>query len=167
MEESRSTAMQHLFGRTFLCFFVIFGLTVFASPAIFSASPKDTCEAAGDTWDTDKGTCKSNVTKTASPQQRTCEGSGGTWNAGAKKCGDNAANGPSLPATVTNAINILLFIIGVAAVIVIVIQGFRFVNSDGDSSQVSKAKNGIIFAIIGLVVAFMAYALVNFILDQL
>lgn len=146
---------------------MIFGFTVFVSPVTFSASPKETCEAAGDTWDTDKGTCKSNVTKSASPQQRTCEGSGGTWDAAGKKCRDNAANGPSVSKTVTNAINILLFIIGVAAVIVIVIQGFRFVNSDGDSSQISKAKNGIIFAIIGIVVAFMAYALVNFILDQL
>ena len=107
----------------------------------------------------------SQIVQSASPQQSTCEGSGGTWDNG--KCVNNAGNGPSLPATVTAAVNILLFIIGVTAVIVIVIQGFRFVNSNGDTQAVSKAKNGIIFACIGLAVAFLAYAIVNFVLDQL
>lgn len=105
------------------------------------------------------------VTYAASPQQLTCEGGGGTWAGG--KCTNSSTNGPSLPATVKAAINILLFIIGVTAVIVIVVQGFRFVNSNGDTQAVSKAKNGIIFACIGLAVAFMAYAIVNFVLDQL
>lgn len=101
----------------------------------------------------------------ASPQQLTCEGSGGKWTGG--KCADNTTNGPTVPATITNVINILLFVIGAAAVIVIVVQAFRFVNSNGDTQAVSKAKNGIIFALVGLVVAVMAYAIVNFVLDQL
>lgn len=105
------------------------------------------------------------VIQAASPQQLSCEGSGGTWTDG--KCVNTSSNGPSLPATVKAAINILLFLIGVIAVIVIVIQGFRFVNSNGDTQAVSKAKNGIIFALIGVAVAFIAYAIVNFVLDQL
>ena len=103
--------------------------------------------------------------QSASPQQLSCEGSGGTWDD--NTCKNTPANGPSLPATVKAAINILLFIIGVTAVIVIVVQGFRFVNSNGDTQAVSKAKNGIIFALIGVAVAFIAYAIVNFVLDQL
>lgn len=103
----------------------------------------------------------------ASPQQLACEGSGGTWNAGDSLCQDVAANGPSVPKTITAVINILLFVIGVAAVIVIVVEAFRFVNSNGDSQAVSKSKNGIIFALVGLAVAALAYAIVNFVLDQL
>ena len=103
----------------------------------------------------------------ASPQQLACEGSGGKWNAGDSLCQNDAANGPSVPKTVTAVINILLFVIGVAAVIVIVVEAFRFVNSNGASQAVSKSKNGIIFALVGLVVAALAYAIVNFVLDQL
>ncbi len=116
----------------------------------------------------------------ASPQQLACEGSGGKWSHPPSAadpavpdtslpvgCQTDAANGPSVPKTVTAVINILLFVIGVAAVIVIVVEAFRFVNSNGDSQAVSKSKNGIIFALVGLVVAALAYAIVNFVLDQL
>ena len=50
------------------------------------------------------------------------------------------------------------------AVIFIVIAGLRFVTSNGDANTVSSAKNTIIYAVIGIVVAVMAYAIVNFIL---
>ena len=85
-------------------------------------------------------------------------GSGGT---GAKNQGNQVTK------TVRIVVNILLFFIGVFAVIMIVIAGFRFVASNGDANTVSSAKNTIIYAVIGLVVAFLAYALVNFVIDQL
>lgn len=105
------------------------------------------------------------LAQSASPQQQACEGSGGKWSG--SKCQNNTSNGPSVPKTVENAINILLFVVGAAAVIVIVVQGLRFVSSNGDPQAVSKAKNGIIFALVGLAVAAIAYAIVNFILNQL
>lgn len=49
----------------------------------------------------------------------------------------------------------------------IVIAGFRFVTSNGDANTVTQAKNTIIYAVIGIVVAVMAYAIVNFILNQI
>lgn len=64
-------------------------------------------------------------------------------------------------------INLLLFISGILAVILIVVGGFRYVTSNGDSGAASKAKNTIIYAAIGLVIAIMAYAIVNFILDNI
>lgn len=64
-------------------------------------------------------------------------------------------------------VNILLFLIGAFAVIMIVIAGFRLVAANGDSNTVSSAKNTILYAVIGLIVAFLAYALVNFIVGQL
>lgn len=68
---------------------------------------------------------------------------------------------------IKNVINILLFLIGMVAVIFIVIAGLRFVTSNGDTNTVSQAKNTIIYAVLGIVVAVMAYAIVNFILDNL
>ena len=69
--------------------------------------------------------------------------------------------------TIRVVVNILLFLIGSFAVIMIVIAGFRFVTSNGDSNTISSARNTILYAVIGLVVAFLAYALVNFVIRQL
>lgn len=63
--------------------------------------------------------------------------------------------------------NILLFIIGAIAVIMLIIGGVRYVVSAGDQNAVTSAKNTILYAIIGIVVAFLAYAAVNFVSSQL
>lgn len=63
--------------------------------------------------------------------------------------------------------NILLFIIGAIAVIMLIVGGIRYVVSAGDQAAVTSAKNTILYAIIGIVVAFLAYAAVNFISTQL
>ena len=63
--------------------------------------------------------------------------------------------------------NILLFLIGAIAVIMLIIGGVRYVISGGDQAQVTSAKNTILYAIVGIVVAFLAYAAVNFVTTQL
>lgn len=63
--------------------------------------------------------------------------------------------------------NILLFIIGAIAVVMLIIGGIRYVVSSGDQNAVTSAKNTILYAIIGIVVAFLAYAAVNFVTAQL
>jgi hypothetical protein len=63
--------------------------------------------------------------------------------------------------------NILLFIIGAVAVVMLIIGGIRYVVSAGDQNAVTSAKNTILYAIIGIVVAFLAYAAVNFVTAQL
>ncbi|RKW01708.1 MAG: hypothetical protein D8B38_04085, partial [Candidatus Saccharimonas sp.] len=60
-------------------------------------------------------------------------------------------------------VNVILFIVGAVAVIMIVIGGVRYTVSNGDSNAVTGAKNTIMYAIVGLVVAIIAYALVNFV----
>ncbi|MBI3889825.1 hypothetical protein HY312_04630 [Candidatus Saccharibacteria bacterium] len=60
--------------------------------------------------------------------------------------------------------NILLFVLGAIAVIVIVIGGIRYATSNGDASQTKAAKDTILYAVVGLVVAIIAYAIVQFVL---
>ena len=67
---------------------------------------------------------------------------------------------------ITSVINVMLFIIGVLSVIMIVYGGILYVISAGDSGRVSKAKNTIMYAIVGLVVALLAYAIVNFVITR-
>lgn len=67
----------------------------------------------------------------------------------------------------TTVTNLLLFIIGAIAVIMLIIGGIRYVLSGGEQSSVTSAKNTILYAIIGIVVAFLAYAAVQFVTGQL
>lgn len=63
--------------------------------------------------------------------------------------------------------NILLYLIGAVSVIMLIIGGLRYVVSGGDQSAVTSAKNTILYAIVGIVVAFLAYAAVNFVTTNL
>jgi hypothetical protein len=67
----------------------------------------------------------------------------------------------------TKIINTLIFVIGAIAVVMIVIGGFRYTISGGDSGQVNGAKNTILYAVIGLVIALLSYGIVNFVLARL
>ena len=64
-------------------------------------------------------------------------------------------------------VNTILFIIGAVSVIMIIFGGFRYVTSGGDSGGVTSAKNTILYAVIGLVVALLAYAIIQFVLGSL
>jgi len=66
---------------------------------------------------------------------------------------------------IRNVINVLLYIIGAVAVIMIVVGGLRYTISNGDSGQITGAKNTILYAVVGLVVAMLAYAIVNFVVS--
>jgi len=81
-----------------------------------------------------------------------------------KDVGGNDAS--SVPAIVKSAINILLYAAGTIAVIVIIIGSIRFVTSEGDPARANKGRDSVVFALIGLVLASVAYAIVNFVLGQ-
>ena len=64
---------------------------------------------------------------------------------------------------IKTVVNTLLFIVGAISVIVIIIGGLMYTVSGGDSGGVTKAKNTILYALVGLTVAFLAYAIVNYV----
>lgn len=67
----------------------------------------------------------------------------------------------------TTIVNVMLFIIGAISVIMLIIGGIRYTVSAGDSGNVTAAKNTIMYALIGLAVAFLAFAIVNWVLVQI
>lgn len=85
---------------------------------------------------------------------------------GVNKVG-GGGSGQGLGSFLKQIINILLFIIGAISVIMIIIGGLRYVLSGGDANSIKAGKDSVLYAIIGLVVALMAYAIVNFVLDSL
>ena len=62
--------------------------------------------------------------------------------------------------------NVLLFIIGAVAVIMLIIGGIRYTVSAGDSNAITSAKNTILYAIVGIIVAILAYAVVNWVIGS-
>lgn len=62
--------------------------------------------------------------------------------------------------------NILSIVAGAIAVIFIIIGGFRYVTSSGDSSKVSGAKSAITYAVVGIVIVIFAQLIVNFALSE-
>lgn len=61
----------------------------------------------------------------------------------------------------------ILYIVGIIAVIMLIWGGIRYVVSGGDAKKVTDAKNTVLYAIIGLIVAFLAFAIVNFVVNAL
>jgi len=69
-----------------------------------------------------------------------------------------------LKASLTVITNTLLLAIGFVSVVMLIIGGFRYVLSNGNEKSVSGAKDTILYAIIGVVVALLAFAIINFVL---
>jgi glucose uptake protein GlcU len=63
--------------------------------------------------------------------------------------------------------DVLIYIVGAVAVIMLIVGGFRYVISQGSSEQVKQAKDTILYAIIGIVVAILAYAVVHFVANNI
>lgn len=84
--------------------------------------------------------------------------------------GLDAAKGNTSSSTVEqiapNIVNTALFVAGAAAVIMIIYGGFLFIFSAGESDKASKGRETIQWAVVGLVVCLLAYAIVNFVLKS-
>ena len=88
--------------------------------------------------------------------------------------GVNAARGTDVPSTLlgdggvlSTIINTMLFIIGFLSVVMLIFGGLRYIISGGNAAAVTAAKNTILYAIVGLIIAIFAYAIVNFVIGSL
>ena len=85
------------------------------------------------------------------------------------KCVDGSGTSPEglFEGPFKAIVNTLIFITGAVAVIMLIIGGFRYTVSAGDSNAIGAAKNTILYAIIGLIVALLAFSIVNFVLTRI
>jgi hypothetical protein len=87
--------------------------------------------------------------------------------------GANSAKGVDQAATLfgatgifTTISNVMLFAVGAVSVVMVIIGGLRYVISGGNSGNITAAKNTILYAVVGLVIAIMAYAIINFVIGS-
>ena len=67
---------------------------------------------------------------------------------------------------IQTAINIIIWFVGILSVIIIIVGGILYSTSLGDPGKVKKAKDTIMYGIVGLVIAILAFAIVRFILGM-
>jgi hypothetical protein len=80
--------------------------------------------------------------------------------------GGTDCSGDGVDHVLQAAVTVLSFVIGAAAVIMIIVSGFRYITSGGDSNKVSGAKSTLIYALVGVFIAAIAQLLVHFALYQ-
>jgi type IV secretory pathway VirB2 component (pilin) len=71
-----------------------------------------------------------------------------------------------LKVTIMRIINVILGFLGIIAIIIIVLGGFKWMTCGGSEDKTKEARELIIAGIIGLVIVLAAYAIVNFVIDQ-
>ncbi len=88
------------------------------------------------------------------------------------QAGAEAARANGMPADLigtsgvfTKITNTVLFAVGIISVIMLIVGGLCYIISGGDSKKVTDAKNTIMYAIIGLIIAILAFAIVNFVIS--
>lgn len=74
--------------------------------------------------------------------------------------------GPSGETIADGVLNLVFIAIAGMSMIVLVIQGIRYSLSFGESEKTAKAKNGIIYALVGVVVSTAAWSILNFTLGK-
>jgi hypothetical protein len=83
-------------------------------------------------------------------------------------CGQTAeAANKTFSDTVIGIINAVLAVIGIVAVVFVIYGGFLYLTSAGDASKVKKGKDTLMYALIGLVIVGLAFAIVNFVINNL
>ena len=70
------------------------------------------------------------------------------------------------PSTFKTILQIVFGIFGAVTVLIIVIAGLRFTISQGDPQATAKAKNTIIYALVGLVISMAAFSIVTFVIGK-
>jgi Zn-dependent protease with chaperone function len=103
-----------------------------------------------------------------------------TGTGGADVWGNNATGGGAdnftgttglgtadLRTTIANIIKLVIGFLGIIAVVIILIGGFKWMTAGGSEDKVGEAKKLIIAGIIGLVIILLAYAIASFVLDSL
>lgn len=91
-----------------------------------------------------------------------CAGNG----ANSTYCQNKSEGETKVKSVMKSVVDVLLMTVGVISIVMIVVGGIMFALSSGDASKVTKARNMVIYAVVGLVVALFASAIINFVFNK-
>lgn len=79
----------------------------------------------------------------------------------------DVAGGQNFADSIGTIIRAILGVLGVVAVIFIIVGAVNYTTSQGDPGKTKKARDTILYAVIGLIIALLAFAIVSFILGKM
>ena len=74
------------------------------------------------------------------------------------------ATDQNLSGNIVDILNVIIGAIGILAVGIVILGGVQYMTSSGDAGKVKKAKDTILYGIIGLIIVALAFAIVNFVI---
>lgn len=95
-----------------------------------------------------------------------CADAGACLDTGGAGCASQGSAEEKVNSTIRLVINLFSFIVGVVAVIMVIVGGFKYITSGGEASNIASAKNTILYAIIGLIIVALAQVIVRFVLQK-
>lgn len=99
-------------------------------------------------------------------QSSLCGGVDGQFLNADGTCENNQEAGQQVNDTVKLGLNLFSAIVGIIAVVMIIVGGVKYITSQGESSNVTAAKNTILYAVVGLVVVALSQVIVRFVLSR-
>lgn len=84
-------------------------------------------------------------------------------NSGTVVCGGTSE---TISGYIKTGVNILLYILAAVSVVMIILSGIFYTTSGGNAGTVTKAKDTLLYSVVGLIVAILAYSIVNFVLTN-
>lgn len=105
------------------------------------------------------------ISAATNPFQTVCQQAGAKSSNVCTNKNTNPIYGPT--GIIVKVTKVVALITGVMAVIFIMIGGFMYITSGGDSNRVNSAKNTILYALIGVVVILAAQSIIIFVVDRL
>ncbi|HSX45281.1 MAG TPA: hypothetical protein VLF39_04240 [Candidatus Saccharimonadales bacterium] len=77
------------------------------------------------------------------------------------------AGSTNIPSAAAKSVQLFAVVIGFVAVVMVIISGFKYITSNGDPNAVASAKNTLIYAIVGIIVAALAQGIVKYVLNKI
>lgn len=82
-------------------------------------------------------------------------------------CSEKGNGSKGVTNSVKKGINAAIYVLGIICVLMVILAGFLYTASSGDASRIQTAKNTLMYAIIGLIVAILSFAIVNFVIKNI
>ena len=145
---------------------LLFAVPVLAPVSVHAAPTPPVCDSNGQP----AGACTPpppSVTDNTTPNVQDSLCSGAELSTNQTTCASTKAINPDgTNKLIGNIINIFSLVVGIVAVLMIIIGGFRYITSGGNDGNVGNAKNTILYAVIGLVIVALAQIIVRFVLNR-
>ena len=82
-------------------------------------------------------------------------------------CDEPTGKNKDVVGIVQSGVNVVISLVGMLAVFSIIYGGFTYITAQSDPAKIKRGKDMVVYAVVALVVAFLAYGIVIFVTKNL